>query len=208
MASAARLRRALTWIPRHPFLALRRLLIGLLLVQLWLWIYDRDPPRTNVEGTARKTVFTAGETFEASWRMTITRLCPGNVARWLTTEADPNWVLIIANQALSSDQGMDANSPLPARRTVEVAPFVIPSHAPLDNDPEIPQAAYHVQVAFHCNPLHRLFPIYVNYPVIRFKIAKPDVLGRDDDGRSSSMPPFGTLKRPDLGPPAQHPEDG
>lgn len=164
---------------RHPWRAAARALVLGLLIQLWAWALDRAPPRTHIVGTALpraaspETVdpdhlpaFARGEEFQGRWSMTVHRYCDGRVVRWVTSRADRSWALHLGDETLLNGQGFGDGDLLPMRRWVQVAPFRIPEHAPLG------EAAYHVRVLCRCNPLHRLLPITVVHPVIRFRIVE------------------------------------
>lgn len=173
------LQTAIAFCRRCPHVCLWRTFLVLVLVVLWSWAIDRDPPRVNVVGAALprgkppETVdpdylapFARGEDFHGKWSLTITRACPGRVARWVTSITDPSWLLVLPSEELSAYQNLTDPPQLPARRWLQVVSWRVPDHAPLG------EAAYHVQASFFCNPLHRLIPITVNYPVIKFQITE------------------------------------
>ncbi|MDF2969693.1 MAG: hypothetical protein K0R61_143 [Microvirga sp.] len=128
---------------------------------------DRRPPRDEIFGHMHKPAYRPGDDVTGQWEPLVLRQCDGRTTRWLTTRADPLFVVNLPSEDVIAP--LTAAAPLPARIIVGIAPFTLPPMPP-------GIAFYHRRTVFMCNWLQRLFPalgITIDYPVIQFE-ALPD----------------------------------
>jgi hypothetical protein len=114
---------------------------------------DRDPPYEYLAGNILPDTPHVGEQIAIHWHIKAHRFCPGRVARNITDQSGYIW----------------RNKGGPVRENREQLAHIV-------NTIDLPKnlgagpATYFADVCYRCNPLHRIWPLCVRTPELKFEI--------------------------------------
>ena len=164
--------KACDWCRFHPWRCLACAGVFVSIMMIMAWALDRTAPIEMLSGEAHQRFYSPGDRAEVIWDFIAhRRTCDGEVSRWLTTEAQRGWRFDLGPAYLVPERDFMVDAPLPMHRTIALPGFRLPDDMPPDKPGALePQAAYHVEVTWRCNPLHRFWPIKSAAPVILFQV--------------------------------------